>query len=99
ARALRRLVRRARRRPRRRLGADRREAPVKRRDLPTFIAPPADGGAARPLPRRGIAIVVALALLLCVQVVLADRERLAADARWRPVVAGACAIQIGRAAW
>ncbi len=65
---------------------------MKRRDLPTFIAPPADGGAARPLPWRGIAIVVALALLLCVQVVLADRERLAADARWRPVVAGACAI-------
>lgn len=36
--------------------------------------------------------IIALALLLAVQWLLADRARLAADAAWRPVVAGACAV-------
>lgn len=34
--------------------------------------------------------IAALALLLALQIVLADRERLAADARWRPLVAATC---------
>lgn len=62
------------------------------RALPTFIRPPDGEGGRAPRPWIGIAIVAALALLLCVQVVLADREALAADARWRPVVIGACAV-------
>lgn len=33
---------------------------------------------------------IALALLLCVQVVLADRDRLAAQAGWRPIVLALC---------
>lgn len=64
-----------------------------RASLPTFVRPPA--GDARPAPRRpfgAIALVVALVLLLCTQVVLADRETLAADARWRPAVVGACMV-------
>jgi hypothetical protein len=63
--------------------------------LPTFLEPPAnDAGDAR-APRtswRGAAIVAGLALLLVLQVLLADRAQLAADARWRPVVAGACTV-------
>ncbi|TAK37694.1 MAG: DUF3426 domain-containing protein [Lysobacteraceae bacterium] len=39
-----------------------------------------------------MAVIVVLALALCVQVVLADRESLAADARWRPAVTGACMV-------
>ena len=37
-------------------------------------------------------LVGALALLLGLQVLLADRERLAADAQWRPLVERACAL-------
>jgi hypothetical protein len=63
--------------------------------LPTFLEPPAsDAGDAR--GRRaswhGMAIIASLALLLIVQVLLADRAQLAADARWRPVLAGACTV-------
>ena len=38
------------------------------------------------------AIVVALSLLLCLQVVIADRERLAMQAGWRPVVIALCGV-------
>lgn len=63
--------------------------------LPTFLEPPAnDTGDAR--GRRaswhGVAIIATLALLLVVQVLLADRARLAADAHWRPLLAGACTV-------
>jgi hypothetical protein len=63
--------------------------------LPTFLEPPAsDAGDAR--GRRaswhGMAIIASLALLLIVQVLLADRAQLAADARWRPVLSGACTV-------
>lgn len=64
--------------------------------LPTFLEPPVDGADADAQgardARRGIAIVAALAVLLVVQVLLADRAQLAADARWRPLVQGACAV-------
>jgi hypothetical protein len=62
------------------------------RALPTFVSRPADGGSKPPRRWIGPAIVAALSLLLCVQVVLADREILAADARWRPLVVGACTV-------
>ena len=66
--------------------------------LPTFLEPPANGAgdpgdaSAQRAARRNVAIVAALALLLAVQVLLADRAQLAADARWRPLVQGACAV-------
>ncbi len=62
---------------------------------PVFTARPA-GAAARPTDRRRrtlVAVAIAtLALLLALQIVLADRERLAADAHWRPLVAAACGL-------
>ena len=66
--------------------------------LPTFLEPPASGdndpgdARARSAARRDLAIIAALALLLLAQVLLADRAHLAADARWRPLVQGACAV-------
>ena len=41
---------------------------------------------------RPLAVIAALAVLLLLQVLLSDRERLAADARWRPAVGAACAV-------
>ena len=38
------------------------------------------------------AAVIALSLLLCVQVVIADRARLAMQAGWRPVVVALCGV-------
>ena len=64
-----------------------------RRALPTFVQPPPGSQDA---PRRrhwaGIGTAIALALVLLVQVLLADREALAANARWRPLVTGACMV-------
>lgn len=68
---------------------------------PAVVGPPAAPAFARRSGRsarragRGwplAAATVALALLLGVQWLLADRARLAADARWRPVVARACTL-------
>lgn len=48
-----------------------------------------------PIPARTArwqwAALVALAALLAVQVLVADRDRLAADARWRPAIVSLCA--------
>ena len=41
---------------------------------------------------RSWLVVGGLALLLCVQIVLAQREALAADASWRPLISGACSL-------
>lgn len=69
-------------------------------DAPAGVPPapafsPAHPGTVR-ATRRGrlaaAAAIVALVLLLAVQIVLADRERLAADAAWRPLVATACGV-------
>ncbi|MEA9707493.1 DUF3426 domain-containing protein [Xanthomonas campestris] len=38
------------------------------------------------------AVLVGLVLLLGLQIVIADRARLAGDARWRPLVSAACAV-------
>ena len=69
---------------------------------------PADAAAGTPAPvfggRRGTraarnlrawrqpAALAGLLVLLGVQIVLADRERLAADAQWRPLVSGLCGV-------
>ncbi|MGO1000369.1 DUF3426 domain-containing protein [Lysobacter sp. CA196] len=51
--------------------------------------------AAAPAARRhwgGPAVVVALGLLLALQLLLAQRDELAADARWRPLVGALCGV-------
>lgn len=69
---------------------------------------PADAAAVTPAPafggRRGTraarnlrawrqpAALAGLLVLLGLQIVLADRERLAADAQWRPLVSGLCGV-------
>src|SRR5690606_2977310 len=62
---------------------------------PAFAAPPA-ATAGRPTHQRQrtlvAAAIAALVLLLALQIVLADRERLAADALWRPLVVAACGL-------
>lgn len=63
-------------------------APPTRR-LPSF-ARTADG-AARPARERWLIVaVLALAVLLVLQLLLADRARLAANAQWRPLLATLC---------
>lgn len=61
-------------------------------DAPTFTAPrppPAQPRARTLLPW---AVVAALAVLLVLQVLLADRARLAADAAWRPRILALCGV-------
>ena len=41
---------------------------------------------------RQPAAIVALLALLCLQIVLADRDRLAADPQWRSLVSGLCGV-------
>ena len=56
-------------------------------------------GAARP-GLRAVALACGLAMLLVVQLMLADRERLAASAGWRPAVAALCgALRCSLPAW
>ncbi len=69
-------------------------APLPRRPAaPSFAA-----GAAQtpPVPRRqrwlAATAIAVLALILAVQVLLADRDNLAADARWRPLLQRMCSI-------
>lgn len=60
---------------------------------PSFLRrAPANPAAARRTPRWQWLLLAALALLLAIQVVLADRATLAAHAGWRPVVAGLCTV-------
>jgi hypothetical protein len=71
-----------------------------RRTAPSFVrAAPSDTARTA---RRGptIAAIAGLALLLLLQLVLADRARLAADARWRPALATLCgALHCTLPAW
>lgn len=63
--------------------------PTPTRRLPSF-ARTADG-AARPARERWLIVaVLALAVLLVLQLLLADRARLAANAQWRPLLATLC---------
>lgn len=59
------------------------------RRLPSF-ARNADGSARPARERWLIVAVIALAVLLVLQVLLADRARLAANAQWRPMLATLC---------
>ena len=65
----------------------------KRGSAPSF----ARAGPPAPVPDRRrrwlrIGAIAALSLLLGLQLLLADRARLAADARWRPLLAVVCAV-------
>ncbi|WHO93271.1 DUF3426 domain-containing protein [Xanthomonas campestris] len=62
---------------------------------PTLEPAFARRGLARPRLRASgwqWAVLVGLVLLLGLQIVIADRARLAGDARWRPLVSAACAV-------
>ncbi|HEY1136231.1 MAG TPA: DUF3426 domain-containing protein [Xanthomonadaceae bacterium] len=61
------------------------------RRLPSF-ARSADGSARPARERWLIVAVVALAVLLVLQLLLADRARLAANAQWRPLLATVCTV-------
>lgn len=63
----------------------------RRSAAPSFVHPPA-GGDKHGTRRGPIAVLAGLTLLLVLQLVLADRARLAADARWRPAVATVCDV-------
>lgn len=69
------------------------EKPVRRRSAhaPSFVRRHAPAPV-RSTHWRAWLIVAGLALLLLVQIVLAQREQLAASARWRPLISGACAV-------
>ncbi len=62
---------------------------VATRRLPSF-ARNADGSARPARERWLIVAVIALAVLLVLQLLLADRARLAANAQWRPLLATLC---------
>lgn len=63
------------------------------RSLPSFIRPPvADPSASARAAWHGPTAIAVLALLLLLQILLADRAQLAADARWRPLVSAACTV-------
>ena len=76
-------------------GPDETPAPASDHGGPAFAAG-AGEAAAQPTARRkrawSAAAIAALAALLALQILLADRERLAADPGWRPVVASACGL-------
>lgn len=61
---------------------------------PGFLSRTAPAAAAPAGARRWLlpAAIASLTLLLGLQVLLADRDRLAADAQWRPLVASVCGL-------
>lgn len=59
--------------------------------LPSFARRRAALGATG-LHWKSAAAIAALALLLALQLLLADRDRLAGDARWRPLLANVCGV-------
>ena len=61
------------------------------RPLPSFIRMPEAEAPARTRWQAPV-VIVALAVLLLLQIVLAQRTQLAADARWRPLVSGLCVV-------
>ncbi|CAD7376904.1 DUF3426 domain-containing protein [Xanthomonas arboricola] len=71
-------------------------APAQFQPLPAQAAPAfARRGLGRPRLRasgRQWALLVGLVGLLALQIVIADRAQLAADARWRPLVSAACTV-------
>lgn len=65
-------------------------APARKTTGPRFLQRPRTTPVHARRARWQWTAAIALALLLCVQVVIADRDRLAAQAGWRPVVTALC---------
>lgn len=63
-----------------------------KRDAPSFARAATADAAPRRHDWRALAAVAALILALALQLVLAQRQELAADARWRPLVGAVCAV-------
>lgn len=59
---------------------------------PSFLRTRAHSALALPARWPHLAAIAALSLVLALQLLLAQRDVLAADARWRPVVGGACGV-------
>ncbi|MFL6593019.1 MAG: DUF3426 domain-containing protein [Luteimonas sp.] len=77
-------------------------APPPAKSAPSFArtAEAAMRGASLAVAWQQMAAIAALALLLLVQIILADRDQLAADARWRPALEAFCAgLRCDLAAW
>jgi hypothetical protein len=66
--------------------------PARKASAPRFLHPARTTPVRVRRARRQWVAVIALSLLLCVQVVLADRARLATQAAWRPMVVALCAV-------
>ncbi|UOV04271.1 DUF3426 domain-containing protein [Pseudoxanthomonas sp. F37] len=66
--------------------------PARKATAPRFLHPARTTPVRVRRARRQWVAVIALSLLLCVQVVLADRARLATQAAWRPMVVALCAV-------
>lgn len=63
------------------------------RATPSFLRGTRTAATAGARPQRLLLVAIpALALLLCLQLLLADRARLATDAAWRPWVGAACGL-------
>lgn len=69
---------------------DNASAPARKTNGPRFLHRARTSPAHARRARGQWAAVIALSLLLCVQVVLADRTRFAAQAGWRPIVLALC---------
>ena len=60
--------------------------------LPRFTRTTAANTTDRPIGKWQFALVIALGLLLGLQILIADRERLAADEDWRPLITRLCGV-------
>lgn len=67
------------------------KAPRRTRRAPSFVHAATPSATAR-RHWRPLAAIVALTVLLTLQLLLAQRQELAASARWRPVVSGLCGV-------
>ncbi len=69
------------------------ESPPVATSLPAFTAPKPKAPALKGDQRRWlIGAIIALSLILIVQIMLANRQQLAADASWRPRIAALCSL-------
>lgn len=69
-----------------------RPVPARKANGPRFLSPPRTTPVHARRARWQWVTVAALGAVLCVQVVMADRARLATQAGWRPVVVALCGI-------